>query len=1085
MERATSLGMNALGLTEHGNINGWLDFYDAAKDAGIKPALGIEAYQARKTRYDVDEEERSGRAADEFSQRGPHHLTVLARNLTGYKNAIRLSSRAYLEGYFGKPRLDMELLHDHGDGLIILSGCLSGKIQQAILRGDHDYAYETACEYQDIVGKGNFGIEIMSHGIPEEEQVFNHLVELAKKVGAPLIPTCDCHYVHKEEADSHDLMLAVATSSTIHDPNRFKFSNDEFYLKSYDEMALLFPDEWLKNTMDLSDRIDIELNFGQLYFPEFDLPPGKGVDEYFEDLVWRGVEKRYPGWQARNDVRDRVEHELRVVRKMGFQHYYLVVGDIVNWAKAAGIRVGWGRGSAAGSILAYAMEITNLEPLRFGLLFERFLVEGRKSMPDIDLDFDDVRREEVIEYIRTKYGTDRVANIATYASVGAKSAIKDATRALGYSYADGDKLSKMVPKPILGVFPTLTQALESKELIEEYKSNKDSKIILDAAKGLEGLVRSSGMHPAGIVITPGPMIDYVPVMQKGIDKPIVAAWDMGRIEEIGLLKIDCLGLRNLRVIDQCVNLIKKSKNIDIDIDDIPLDHLLSYKRIEQGKTMGMFQLESPGMSDMAMSMKPTSLDDIMALISLFRPGPMGSGMDKHYIARKNGRQRVSYPDERLRKTLGSTYGVMLYQENVLNVAKDLAGFSAGEADDLRKVIGKKLMDKIPLYRKKFVEGCIKNGVAKDIADKVYSDIEYFGGYGFNLAHAASYAMLSYVTAYLKTCYPAEYMAALISSVTKNVDKASLYLNECRRLDIVVRSPSINKSEEQFIVLNDEEILFGFSSIGGIGGAIFEALVERNDYKSIWDFMRRSDPMLMNKRVIENLLEAGTFDELVDDLPERPIRRSERIEILGMERERLGLYVSDHPLQGIWHVLENDVTHEIANLITGYDHQQVTVSGILSRTERKNTKRGDPMWRFILEDLSASIEGVMFHKETAIYNDLMIDGNIVCIEGSLRLEGDEENPIVRLIASKITEPEIPDIAAGDPIILRLDDPDSKLIDSISQLIEESPGDSPVYLHLPVDKHIIVMKFQKPTSISIKNKLMQLVQLENSIKESYAS
>lgn len=1077
MQRAHDLKMKAVGITEHGNIHGWMDFYDAAKDADVKPILGMEAYQARKTRLDRDEEERAGRANDEWQQRGPHHLTLLARNNEGYRNIIKMSSRAYVEGFYGKPRLDFDVLSDHSEGVIVLSGCLSGKLQQAILRDDLKAAEDIAKTYQSIVGKENFYIEVMRHGIPEEEAVFPHLVELAKKVDARIIPTGDCHYVHRHDAKAHDVMLCVSTGATIDQESRFRFHNEEFYLKSYDEMLERFDPEWLRNTEVLADSVELDLKFGELHFPVFPIPNNESLDSYFEREVWEGVRRRYPDFESRRDVRERVEHELGVVKRMGFQNYFLVVSDIVRWANKNDIRTGYGRGSAAGSILSYALGITGLDPIHFGLLFERFLVEGRKSMPDIDLDFDDRYRDRVIDYVRNKYGYDRVAHICTFTTVGAKTAIRDAARVLGHPVSSADKICSLVPAPVLGVSKTLSQAMETTDMQKEYHSDPISKDILDAAQGLESLVRQSGIHAAGVVVAKSSITDFVPVMRLGDDKPLVTQWDMHRVEQWGMLKIDFLGLRNLRIVDDCVRRVNESYGLNVDVYSISLDDYDTFEELKNGNTIGVFQLESEGMRQMAMAFQPSSIDDIMAIISLYRPGPMGSGMDKMYVSRKHGRSSVEYLHPKLEEILGSRYGIMLYQEDVLAVARSLAGFSAGEADDLRKVIGKKLMDEIPKYRKKFVEGC-KNfsSVSEAVANKIYSDIEYFGGYGFNLAHAASYAMMSYVTAYLKVHYPAEYMAALLSSVTKNQDRADKYLYEARRMGLKVSLLSLNESDFDFKVVNETELLFGFSSVAGIGEALSNRLLDRSEpYKTIWDFFRNADTEVLNRKTFLSLLHAGAFDELIPEQEQQIMHRSEKLEFLFKEKETLGFYFTEHPVQSCWHVLDPVVTGSISDIKSTHIEREVVVGGIVSNVVKLTTKRGDPMVRFTVEDLTDRIEVIVFPKQAKFFEELDI-GSIVSVTGILKAEGDDEteNYTYRIFFKKINHIEVSEINSGIPIYLDISPDNAFLIEKISEIIEDNPGDSLVFVRYK-NHHgrEILYQFKKPTTTKVKSMLEELV------------
>lgn len=1081
VERAAQLGMPALAFTDHGNIHGWLDFYDACTKRSdsdeklpnedvpiVKPILGLEAYQARKTRFDRDDEERAGRANDELIQRGPYHLTILAKNLTGYRNLMKLSSRAFLEGYYGKPRVDHQLIAEHSEGLIILSGCLNGEVQQALLRGDRQYALHAAARWQEIVGKENFYIEVQDHGVPEQLQVKQDTIEIAKKLCAPIVPTGDCHYVVKEDAHSHDVMLCVSTGATLDQENRFKFYGPEFYLKSYDEMLERFPDEWLHNTLEVAEQVDLELSFGELYFPDFALPSGETTDSLLEREVYSGLRLRY-GDPLPQRVLDRAEHELRVVKKMGFQSYFLVVGDIVQWAKDQSIRVGWGRGSAAGSILSYALGITNLDPLRFGLLFERFLVEGRKSMPDIDLDFDDRYRDRVIDYARSKYGNDRVAHICNFFKEGARAAIRDSARALGYDYALGDRTSKMVPPPKLGVSKSIEESLATEDLRKAYNSDKDVKRIVDAAKGLEGLIRQTGVHAAGVLIAPGPLLDYIPLMQKGEGEPIITQWEMNATERTGLLKIDCLALRNLGVIDMTI----ENLNSTLSVDDIPLDDLRTYEQLCAGFSSGVFQLESSGMREMMLSMQPSTIEDIMALISLYRPGPLGSGMDKDYISRKHKRSQVEYAHPKLRDILETSYGIMLYQEDVLAVASHLAGFSPGEADDLRKAIGKKEMKKIGKFQEAFVQGCKEtSNVPKGVAEKIYSDIKYFGGYGFNRAHAASYAMVSYVTAYFKFNHPAEYMAALLTSVSDK-ERIAPYLNECRRMGIKVKPPSINKSAQNFQVVSEKEVLFGLASISGIGSSIVGSILtsrQYDSYTSVFDFMRRCDPAVLNKSALEHLIRAGALDELVDDRPERILTRQEKLNILELEKQELGLYVSDHPLLGVWNQMEPDVDCTLHELEARSPGETVTVAGLVTKALKKTTKRGAQMYILTLEDLSGTVEVLMFPKETMKYGGAIVEGDIVFVNARVQKDGDDEHPVTKLYFSGYRKPEIGDYSVGESIVLQFRNPPTHdIIKQIKELIEETPGDSPVLLEFPHGRHTVSLAFKKPTSLSMKETL----------------
>lgn len=1082
LDRAKNLGMKGLATTDHGNIHSWLDFYDAGKACGVKPILGSEFYQARKTRFDKDEEERSGPAKNEWEQRGPYHLTILAKNYTGYKNLIKISSNSFLEGYYVKPRIDHDLISQYSDGIIVLSGCLNGEVSQALLRDDYNFALSAAQKMQDIVGRENYFIEIQDHGLSEQRKITNQLMQIAKTIGAKIVPTGDCHYVHQEDARAHDVMLCVATNATVDSPNRFSFSGDEFYLQSYDDMSRKFSEEWLTNTMDVCDMVELDLNFGNIYFPNFPIPTKESSTEYFERLSWEGLKKRY-GDPLPEQVVDRANHEIRVVKEMGFPEYFLVVSDLVNWAKNNDIRVGWGRGSAAGSVLSYAFNITNLDPIKFGLMFERFLVEGRKSMPDIDLDFDDRYRDDVINYARNKYGYDHVAHICTFNRTGARQSIRDAARALGYDFATGDSVAKLVPPPILGISKNLKECMDVDEFNSLYSKNSDAKNIVDTAFGLEGLVRQTGIHAAGVVISRDELTEYLPIMRKGIDNPVVTQWDMGRVEQCGLLKIDFLGLRNLGIIDQCIKLVKKQKNININVEEIPLDDQATFDELCKGNSAGVFQLESSSMKEMMIALQPKSIEEIMALISLHRPGPMGSGMDKEYIDRKHGRSRVKYEHEKLKDVLAGSLGIMLYQEDVLGVAKELAGFTSAEADDLRKVIGKKMMDKIALMRSKFVEGCRSTSdIDESLANKIFSDIEYFGGYGFNRAHAASYAMISYITAYLKSNFTTEYMAALMSSVVGNKDKQSFYLADCRKLGIEVLPPSINKSGIDFEVVEDNKIVFGLSAINGIGNSIAETIVmcrdETNPYKNINDFFRRCSPVIFKKSTLEHLAAAGALDELINDIGVE-FSRIEELKILEKEKDELGIYVTTHPVMGIWDILSKKITCEIIELNNYQVGSSIKIGGIITSVKKIITKKGQKMFKISLEDISSDIEIIIFPNAAKNMDDnYFTKGDVIIVSGNLQKEGDEDNSIAKLYYSSSEKLDSRILSKGKSIIIEVDnDISTSTLDKIYDIINSSKGDRPVFIQVNTNKHKFLYKYTIEASSKVEKAIKNLVELES--------
>lgn len=1081
--RTKELGNPAACETNHGNVHGLLDFYNACKELDQKPIVGMEGYQARKTRFDRDEEERSGPATFEWDQRGPYHITLLAKNKAGYHNLIKLSSYGFLEGYYGKPRIDYELLERYSEGIIILSGCLNGELQQALLRDDMDYAIKSATTMQDIVGKENYFVELQNHGLEEQSRVNGRCIEIAKMIGARIVPTGDTHYVHKEDHDMHDVLLCLSTGAKKADENRFKFSGPEFYLKSYDEMEKVFEPEWLKNTLDIGEMVDLELEIDNLHFPSFpDVPKEKTPEEHLDELVWDGLKGRY-GDPLPQDIVDRAEYELRVIHKMGFSEYFLVVADLVNWAKNNNIRVGPGRGSAAGAVVSYALKITNLDPIRFGLLFERFLVEGRKQPPDIDLDFDSRYRERVIEYARQRYGPDNVCHIGTFTRVQAKTAIRDSARVLGYEYSVGDKLAGMIAPPIQGKTRSIDESIVLNSELADALSDPIYSHVIETARGLEGIPRQPGVHPAGVIIAPGPVIDYVPVhrpKKKGTQElgPIITQWDMYAMESTGLLKVDFLGLRNIDIMAMTLEHIKERHGIDIDIDAVALDDPDVYSMLSSGKTVGVFQLESGGMTEMAMDVQPSRFEDIMAIVSLFRPGPMGSGADKMYVNRKHGRQKVSYAHPKLETVLNETYGIMLYQEDVLNVTRVLGGWDAASADDLRKAIGKKLTDKIGLFEDRFVTTTNEvSGLSRGQASKIYGDIKFFAGYGFGRAHAASYAMIAYQTAWLKYHYPTEYMAALLTSTVENRDRLALYLAECRRLGIDVLAPSITESKTSFSIPKDNTILFGLLAIDGIGEATIDGIMSHDrDFTSVYDYMRKANPAVFKKDILEHLVFSGAFDMLVSDEKVSKLDRSDKMDLLEIEKSQLGAYVTDHPLLGVWEHLESSVTSTVADLESKSNGSSVKIGGLVSSVKKSITKKGEPMYRLRFEDLTGEVDVLVFPREAKKLDDeFLTEGMIGLLEARLAKEGDEEN-LIKLFYYKMEQVSSDVLFSEKPVVLKSSE---KLTYNqtkrLCDIIKGVPGEAPVYLQYFENNHAITFRFIDTVDPDMADSLQQIVNL----------
>ena len=1105
VEAAHRDGQPAVAITDHGVLYGAVDFSKAAVEVGIKPIIGVEAYVTPGSRFD-----RPPR-----SQNVRHHVTLLAENEVGYRNLIKLVSRAYLEGYYYKPRMDLELLSEHAEGIIAASGCLGGPVAQLLAPDasreegnqgqvrDFEAALRTAAAYQDIFGRDNFFIELQDHGLEPQQRILPDLVEIARQLDAPLLATNDSHYTYQNEAEAHDVLLCIQTGSTIDEPNRFKFDGREFYLKTAAEMRALFPEDRFPqacdNTLWVAERADVKLEFGNMLLPHFPVPEGHTESSYLRRLVLEGAHRRY-GDSLAPEVSDRIEHELRIVDEMGFPAYFLIVWDLIRYAREHKIRTGPGRGSAAGSIIAYALQITDLDPLEYGLIFERFLNPGRREMPDIDMDFDERYRADVIRYASERYGTDHVAQIVTFSTIKGRQAIRDSARVLGYPYGLGDRVAKMMPPPILGNEANLNQCLvdpgpgadqairdfhsNAAPLREAYASDPDVQRVVDTARGLEGLRRQDGIHAAAVVISAEPLTDIVPIQRKGEDAEIVTQYEMHGIEALGLLKMDFLGLRNLSTIERAVELIEESRGEVVDVDHIALDDPVTFEMLRRGDTIGVFQLEGTAMRSLIRSLEPESFDDIIAVNALFRPGPMGQNMHYEYADRKNGRKKVEYPHPATVPFLEATYGIIVYQEQVMQVARELAGYSMAEADTLRKAMGKKVRAIMDQEREKFVAGCIAQGHDARLGKELWDAVEPFAGYGFNKSHSAAYGYVAYQTAWLKANYPPEYMAALLTSTKRDKDRTAIYLNECRTTGIKVLVPDVNKSDMDFTV-RDGAITFGLSAIRNVGEGVVEKIIEaRRDggpYASFQDFVNRVDPSALNKRTIESLIKAGAFDSLVparrglllvyeqildatlsrrrnEDMGQYSLFGSgngsadtEHIEIpdltwdkrtrLAFEKEMLGLYVSDHPLFGVEHALRQAVTTGIATLSDQTDGSTVTIGGLVGSITRRFTRKGDPMLFFHIEDLEGSVEVVAFPKVVMATGAMIREDAIVIITGRVDHRGDD----VKIVAQEVREPELRSDSA-----VRLEVPATllspNLVERLKEILVNHPGTAPVYLHM---------------------------------------
>ncbi len=1115
---AAADGQPAVGITDHGNMYGVLDFYKAAKDVGVKPIIGSELYQAYDSR--TERPTRRGRMDDsggeaEGGRKAYYHLTALAENATGYKNLIQLSSRAFLEGYYMKPKVDWELLEEHHDGLIVTSGCLGGQVLQALMNGDERGALEKAARLQDIFGRDNFFVEIQDHGIPEQKTTNPQLLEIARAIKAPLVATNDSHYVHQHDAVSHDALLCVQTGSLMSDPDRFKFHGDQHYLKTAAEMRWLFDEvpEACDNTLWIAERCNVEIEFGNPQLPNFPLPEGFENDaEYLRHLTFEGAKERW-GQQLPDHIVERLVYELQVIADMGFSSYFLIVWDLIKHARDNNIRVGPGRGSAAGCAVAYTLRITDLDPIEYDLLFERFLNPSRVSMPDIDMDFDSRYRDEMIRYAAEKYGRDHVAQIVTFSTIKARAAVRDAARVLGYPYAVGDKVAKLMPPLVMGRDTPLHACFEetpkfadgfkmAADLREVYANDNDARQVIDVARGLEGLRRQDGIHAAAVVITKEPLTEYLPIQRKpeaGSDPelaPVVTQYEMHGVEELGLLKMDVLGLRNLDVITDTLAMLKITQGIDVDIDTVPLDDDLTLQLLRNGDSIGVFQLEGGPMRALMRSLAPTSFEDVAALVALYRPGPMAANMHNDYADRKNGRKPIDYLHDDLADLLGDTYGLMIYQESVMRVAQKFAGYSLADADNLRKACGKKVRELIQKEREKFVEGCDTAGYGREIGSALFDVIEPFADYAFNKSHSYGYGLIAYQTAYLKAHYPVEYLAALLTSVKTNLDKAAVYLNECRQMGIEVLVPDVNISVSDFIAFDKPDgtraIAFGMSAVRNVGeGLVGLMLAERDEngpFEDFFDFCDRVDVSVLNKRTLESLIKAGGFDSMgysrkgllgyfdriIDDTVARRRKEAEgqfdlfsmadedddgalvagtRIVIpeedfdkrqrLAFEKEMLGLYVSDHPLMGAEASLRRRTESTIAELEGVEDGTMRTTGGLVTSLQKKWTRKGDLMAVFTLEDLQSTVEVMVFPKTMQNYGHLLDDDAVVIVRG--RVDTRDDQPKLMAMELERFEP----VVDGNPpvhINLRPAALSDELLSALKALLSEHPGESQVFLHI---------------------------------------
>jgi len=1000
--KAKEFGMGALALTDHGVLCGAIEFYQKAKNYGIKPIIGVEFYFAPKGR------------SDRTPGQKYYHLLALAEDGQGYKNLLKLSTLGYTEGFYYKPRIDLDLLKRHSEGLIVTSACKSGILAKPLLQGREKEAERWARELRELFGPENFFIELQDHGLPEERELREALIGLAQRLELPLVATNDVHYLSPEDREAHEILLNIQSKGAVLPEERRSYEGKQYYFKSAEEMAQLFPDhpEALENTLKIAERCNLRLETGVAHLPSFDLPSGyETPEEYLRDLALRGAHRRY-GAELPLEVRERLEYELCMIEEMGFASYFLIVQDFVNYAKERGIPVGPGRGSAAGSLVSYCLGITDIDPLKYGLLFERFLNPARVSLPDIDIDFCPRRRDEVIQYVRERYGEERVAQIATFDTMAARSAVRDVARVMGIPYSDADRIAKLIP---FGA--SLDEAKGSvRELKRLYDEDPQIQRLIDISQRLEGLARNPSTHAAGVVIAPGELTDYTPLLRLS-DGSLVTQYDMIALEAIGMLKIDLLGLRNLTVIDDTLKLIQKTGK-ELELEDLPLDDPKVFELLQEGRTMGVFQLEGAGIRDLVKRLAPTEFKDIVALLALYRPGPLESGMAEEFIARKHGRQPVTYPHPDLEPVLRETYGLPIYQEQLLRMAQVLAGFSLSEADLLRKAIGKKQRRTMEAMREKFVQGCIQRGIPMEKALDLFSDIEKFARYGFGKAHSTAYALITYWTAYLKANYPTEYMAALLTSVADNTDKIAEYVQESRDLGIEVLPPEINESDLYFTA-HDGRIRFGLGAIKNVGRGAIEAILEARGgepFASFIDFCRRVDPQRVNREALESLIKAGAFDRfatrkgLLAQLDaavelgqvaheerrsgqrsffgEEELAPTLKVEgeefprevLLRFEKELLGLYVSSHPLEKFEEELSYLRSHGLNELEEVQPGEVLHLGGRIDNVRVITTKAKRRMAFVRLEDLRGKAELTVFPDVYERQASLLQEDNLIYIVG---------------------------------------------------------------------------------------------------------
>lgn len=1139
LAEAARLEMPAIGMTDHGNMFGASEFYNAATDAGIKPIIGIEAYIAPASRFDTKRVlwGDPGQKSDDVSGSGSYtHMTMVAENATGLRNLFKLSSLASFEGQLGKwSRMDEEIIAEHAEGIIATTGCPSGEVQTRLRLGHQREALEAAAKWREIFGPENFFLEIMDHGLDIERRVREGLLELGQKLGIPPLATNDCHYVTREAAQNHEALLCIQTGKTLSDPTRFKFDGDGYYLKSAAEMRALWDGQVpgaCDSTLLIAERVQPYTEVWQPRdrMPVFPVPEGHDQATWLHHEVMAGLARRFQhaGGAVPPDYVERADYEIKVICDKGFPSYFLIVADLINYAKSVDIRVGPGRGSAAGSLVAYALGITNIDPIPHGLLFERFLNPERPSAPDIDIDFDDRRRGEMLRYAANKWGSDRVAQVITFGTIKTKAALKDSAR-VHYGqpgFAIADRITKALPPPIMAkdipvsgiTDPTHERYKEAAEVRALIDTDPDVRTIYETARGLEGLVRNAGVHACAVIMSSEPLIDAIPLWRRPQDGAVITGWDYPSCEAIGLLKMDFLGLRNLTIIGDCIENIKANRGVEVDLETLPLDDPKAYELLGRGDTLGVFQLDGGPMRDLLRRMQPTEFNDIVAVLALYRPGPMGMNAHNDYADRKNNRQAIKpiHPEleEPLKEILAETYGLIVYQEQIMFIAQKVASYTMGKADALRKAMGKKKLEVLEAEYKGFQEGMTANGFSQAAVKALWDTILPFAGYAFNKSHAAGYGLVSYWTAYLKANYPAEYMAGLLTSVGDDKDKAAVYLADCRRLGITVLPPDVNESVQNFASVGND-IRFGLGAVRNVGANVVASLVntrtEKGKYTDFSDYLNKIDIAACNKKVTESLIKAGAFDSLghprkglflvhtdaVDSVLgtkkaeamgqfdlfggadtasdsvftiKVPEEEWEDKHKLALEREMLGLYVSGHPLNGVAHLLANQVDTQIPAILDGdvANEAQVLVGGILASVNRRVNKNGLPWASAQLEDLTGGIEVLFFPQTYSMFGAEIADDVVVLVKAKVAARDDR----IALIAHELVVPDFSSAQADRPLAVSLPTRQCTIdkVSALKQVLANHPGTSQVHLRLISGERITTLELDQSLRVTPSSALM---------------